>query len=97
MEFSHDCGSGGRDQFKWECRPGESGYPEEFPGWPVAGNGYSPWEERKVPCAVDQARKIDSLDLERFKADAAENDIDDRVECADLMKLHFLDGSSVNL
>ena len=46
---------------------------------------------------VDEPRKIDPLDLERFEADAAENDIDDGVECSDLMKLHFLDGRSMDL
>jgi hypothetical protein len=47
--------------------------------------------------AVDQARKIDSINLKRFNADAAEDDINDRVERADLMKLNFFDACSMNL
>ena len=35
--------------------------------------------------------------LSASNANAAENDIDNRVECADLMKLDFFDGCSVNL
>ena len=46
--------------------------------------------------AVNETRKIDPRDLERLEADATENDIHNGVECADLMKLDFLDGRSVN-
>ena len=45
----------------------------------------------------DQTRKIDSFDLESLEADAAQNNVDNRVECADFVKLYLFDRGTMDL
>ena len=41
--------------------------------------------------AVNKFGDVNPRYLERFDADAGEHDINDRIECADFMKLNFFD------
>ena len=96
MEFSHDCRTRWRDQFKWNVGLPNRVILKDFKDSRCRERIHTVGRTERA-FAVDQARKIDSLNLKRFNADAAEDDIDDRVERADLVKLHFFNGSSVNL
>ena len=96
MEFSHDCGSCRRDQFKWNVGLPNRDTLKDFKDGRCRQRIHTVGRTERA-FAVDQARKIDSLNLKRFNADAAEDDIDDRVERADLVKLNFFDGCSMNL
>lgn len=48
---------------------------------------------RRVERALtfDETGKINPLHFECFETDTGQDDVDDRVECADLMELHLFD------
>src|SRR5580704_2674900 len=95
LEFSHDGGSGGCDQLKWNVHLANRDVPQNLQGGRSRQRIFAMGRAESA-LAVNETRKIDPRDLERLEADATENDIHNGVECADLMKLDFLDGRSVN-
>ena len=95
LEFSHDGGSGGCDQLKWNVCLANWDILQNFQGGRSRQRIFAV-RRAESALAVDETRKIDPRDLERLEADATENDIHDGVEGADFVKLDFLDGRSVD-
>src|ERR1700683_4055543 len=96
MERGDDCGAGGRDQFERNVRLADRDPLQNFQSG-RAGQWILTVRRAKRALTFDETRKIDPLDLERFESDTAQNDVDDRVECADFVKLHLFDRGSMNL
>jgi hypothetical protein len=96
MELGNDCGASGRDQLERNVRLADRDPLQNFQSG-RAGQRILTVRRAKRALTFDEARKIDPLNLERFEADTAQNDVDDRVECADFVKLHLFDRGSMNL
>src|ERR1700730_13121522 len=96
VEFRDDRRAGGRDQLERNVRLANRDPLQDLQSGRSRQRIFS-MRRAESAVTVNETRKIDAQDLECFESDAAQNDIDDGVECPDLMKLHLFDGCSMNL
>ncbi len=96
LEFSHDCGSSRCDQLKRNIDLANWDVLEDLESGRARQRIFS-MGKAKCALALDQSRATDPIDFQRFDADACKDNIDNRIEPADFVELHFFDRCAVNL
>jgi hypothetical protein len=96
LKLRDNCRSGRRNQLVWNgCLRNWKAF-QDFEG---RRGGKWIFAMTATECALPlvKAGEVESLDAQGFDSDACENNIDDRVKCADFMKINRFDRAAVYL